>query len=256
VRDFVLAHPDITAAITFHTYAELILYPYGYTYDNLPPDMAETDYQTFIALAGRMAQTNGYTPQQASDLYITSGDAVDWLYGARRIFAFTFEMYPRYSNPGFYPPGSVIEPETRRNHAAVTYLTAVADNPAKVVGVGGDVISPTVSIQAAAESLFTRQPITATATVSDDVGVTLVAWQGDGQPIALQTAPPFSLTWTPDTIGLHTLQAAAFDAGGNQGIAAPMTLTVRAWPAQMFFPLIVADAQTSRLHVDAAPDSQ
>ena len=33
VRDFVLAHPDITAAITFHTYAELILYPYGYTYN-------------------------------------------------------------------------------------------------------------------------------------------------------------------------------------------------------------------------------
>jgi hypothetical protein len=35
-----------------------------------------------------------------------------------------------------------------------------------------------------------------------------------------------------------------------------MTRTVRAWPAQMFFPLIVADAQRSRLHVDAAPDSQ
>ena len=132
VRDFVLAHPDITAAITFHTYAELILYPYGYTYDDLPADMTPDDLMVFRKLAGDMAATNGYIPQQASDLYTTSGDTVDWLYGERGIFGFTFEMYPK-GYPGFYPPGSVIERETRRNDAAVIYLTAVADNPRKVI---------------------------------------------------------------------------------------------------------------------------
>ncbi|PKO23214.1 MAG: carboxypeptidase [Chloroflexi bacterium HGW-Chloroflexi-1] len=81
VRDFVLAHPDITAAITFHTYAELILYPYGYTYLDQPPDMDPDDLRAFVSLAGHMAGANGYTAQQASDLYTTSGDAVDWLYG-------------------------------------------------------------------------------------------------------------------------------------------------------------------------------
>ena len=115
VRDFVLAHGNITAAITFHTYAELILYPYGYTYDDLPVDMTLDDLTTFRKLASDMAATNGYIPQQASDLYATSGDTVDWLYGAQGIFGFTFEMYPRYSNPGFYPPGDAIERETRRN---------------------------------------------------------------------------------------------------------------------------------------------
>ncbi len=138
VRDFVLAHGDITAAITFHTYAELILYPYGYTYDDLPPDMNAEDLSTFEALAGYMAETNGYIAQQASDLYATSGDTVDWLYGAQGIFGFTFEMYPRSYTPGFYPPGDVIERETRRNTAAVTYLAGVADNPRKVIGLGGD----------------------------------------------------------------------------------------------------------------------
>jgi carboxypeptidase T len=133
VRDFVEAHPDITAAITFHTYAELILYPYGYTYDDLPPDMPLDDLRTFRKLANDMAATNGYAPQQASDLYTTSGDTVDWLYGARGIFGFTFEMYPK-GDPGFYPPGSVIDRETRRNDAAVIYLTSVADNPRKVIG--------------------------------------------------------------------------------------------------------------------------
>ena len=133
VRDFVVAHPDITAAITFHTYAELILYPYGYTYEDQPPDMTPVDLMVFRKLAGDMAATNGYVPQQTSDLYTTSGDTVDWLYGAQGIFGFTFEMYPRNSNPGFYPPGSVIEQETRRNDAAVIYLTAVADNLRKVI---------------------------------------------------------------------------------------------------------------------------
>ena len=133
VRDFVVAHPDITAAITFHTYAELILYPYGYTYDDLPADMTPDDLMVFRKLAGDMAATNGYVPQQASDLYTTSGDTVDWLYGERGIFGFTFEMYPQSYNPGFYPPGSVIEQETQRNDAAVIYLTTVADNPRKVI---------------------------------------------------------------------------------------------------------------------------
>ena len=59
-----------------------------------------------------MAATNGYTPEQASDLYITDGTIDDWLWGAHRIFSYTFEMYPRTSSPGFYPPGEVIARET------------------------------------------------------------------------------------------------------------------------------------------------
>ncbi len=241
VRDFVLAHPDITAAITFHTYSELILYPFGYTYEDVPADMTDEDHRTFVALAGRMAQTNGYTPQQASDLYITSGDAVDWLYGERGIFAFTFEMYPRSNPPGFYPPASVIERETQRNHAAVTYLAAVADNPRKVIGEGGDVISPTVSIELSAETIFVGETITATATVSDDIGVTLVAWQGDGRLFALQTGPPFTVTWTLEASGPHVLQVSAFDAGGNQSVSALVTVTARDRPRLTFFPLILVD---------------
>jgi hypothetical protein len=241
VRDFVLAHPDITTAITFHTYGELILYPFGYTYTDVPPEMPLADHQTFVALAQRMAATNGYTPQQASDLYTTDGDAVDWLYGARGIFAFTFEMFPRGSDPGFYPPASVIEQQTERNRAAVTYLAGVADNPRKVIGSGGDVISPTVSLATSAELVLPGQPITATATVTDDVGVTLVAWQVDGQNVALQTQPPFSLTWTLVTTGTHTVQAFAFDAGGNSGASAPVTI-IAAAPRRTFFPLLRAES--------------
>lgn len=250
VRDFVQAHPDITTAITWHTYGELILYPFGYTYADLPADMPEADHQTFVALAGRMAATNGYTPQQASDLYITSGDAVDWLYGAQGIFAFTFEMYPRNSYPGFYPSAAVIEPQTQRNRAAVIYLAGVADNPRKVIGSGGDVISPTVDIAAASGLIAAGDPVTVTATVTDDVGVTLVAWQVDGQNVALQTQAPYRLIWTSVITGAHEVQALAFDAGANLGVSTPLTVTV-AGPIRIFLPALLGGSTTAGRSADA-----
>ena len=41
-----------------------------------------------------MAALNGYKPEQSSDLYITDGDQIDWMYGVHRIFSFTWELYP------------------------------------------------------------------------------------------------------------------------------------------------------------------
>jgi len=239
VRDFVIAHPNITAAITFHSYAELILYPYGYTYAALPADMNRDDYRAFVALAQRMADTNGYTPQQASALYVTSGDTVDWLYGARHIFGFTFEMYPTDFYPGFYPPGDVIERETRRNDAAAIYLTAAADNPRKVIGLGGDATPPSVDLEVTApQPWLVGAAITLTATVTDDVGVTLVAWQADGQTIALGRTAPFTATWETPASGAHVLQALAYDAGGNVAASVPLTATAVALTQRVYLPWI------------------
>ena len=81
MSDFMVAHPNVTTGISYHTYGNLILYPYGYTYDDLPPDMDPLDRQTFVAMGAEMARTTGYHPQQSSDLYITDGDWNDWMYG-------------------------------------------------------------------------------------------------------------------------------------------------------------------------------
>lgn len=245
VRDFVRDHPRIRTAITFHTYGELILYPFGYTYEDQPSDMDLLDHAAFVTMAEYMARTNGYRPQQASDLYITCGDAVDWLYGERGIFAFTFEMYPTSSYPGFYPPATVIEAQTRRNLGAVLYLARVADNPRKVIGDGGDVTPPTISVQVASPSFLFGRPITATATVTDDVGVTLVAWSADKEFIALQTDPPFELHWTPPRAGPFTLQAWAFDAGGNEKQSPTVEIFVH-MAQRRFLPLVLASAPPAK----------
>ncbi len=140
IRDFVNSRviggtQQITAHLDIHTYGELVLWPYGYTFTDVPADMTQDDHDTFVTLGQAMAATNGYTPQQGSDLYITDGGIKDYLYGAHRIFSLSFEMYPVTSaQGGFYPPDEVIPAETARNRAAVLYLIDQADCPYAVIG--------------------------------------------------------------------------------------------------------------------------
>ncbi|HKZ54161.1 MAG TPA: M14 family metallopeptidase [Anaerolineales bacterium] len=126
---------QITVAIDFHTYSELILWPYGYTYTDVPADMTLDDHNVLVAMGQAMAATNGYVPEQASDLYITDGTINDWLYGAHGIMNYTFEMYPdTAAQGGFYPPDEVIPAETARNRSAILYLLEQADCPYRVIG--------------------------------------------------------------------------------------------------------------------------
>ncbi|MCZ2528088.1 zinc carboxypeptidase [Streptomyces sp. SCUT-3] len=126
---------QITASIDFHTYSELVLWPFGYTYSNTDTGMTADDYNTFATFGRTMAGTNGYTPQQSSDLYITDGSIPDWLWGKHRIFAYTFEMYPGPNgSSGFYPPDEVIDRETSRNREAVLRLLENADCMYRVIG--------------------------------------------------------------------------------------------------------------------------
>ncbi len=105
---------QIKANIDFHS--ELVLWPYGYTYNDLGPGLTQDDRGAHVTLGKQMANTNGYTPEQASGLYITDGTIDDWMWGVHKDFSYTFEMYPTGAGGGgFYPPGSVIGRETWRN---------------------------------------------------------------------------------------------------------------------------------------------
>ncbi|AGL13910.1 peptidase M14 carboxypeptidase A [Actinoplanes sp. N902-109] len=140
VRDFVLSRvvggvQQIKAAMDFHTYSELVLWPFGHTTATTTTGMTADQNSTFATLGRQMAATNNYTPEQSSALYITDGDLLDYLWGTHKIFAYTFEMYPTSSaGGGFYPPGSVITRETTRNKEAALMLAEAADCPYKVIG--------------------------------------------------------------------------------------------------------------------------
>lgn len=126
---------QITAGIDFHTYSELVLWPYGYTYDDTGPGLTQDDHDAFAAVGEKMAESNGYTPQQSSDLYITDGTINDYLWGEQKVFSYTFEMYPGSAGGGgFYPPDEVIERETSRNRDAVLQLLENADCMYRSIG--------------------------------------------------------------------------------------------------------------------------
>ncbi|MFD8864891.1 M14 family metallopeptidase [Streptomyces sp. NPDC059590] len=126
---------QIKAAIDFHTYSELVLWPFGWTYDETTTGMTRDDYDAFAAVGKKMAASNGYTPEQSSELYITDGAIDDWLWGAQKVFAYTFEMYPTSSGAGgFYPPDEVIDRETARNRDAVFQLLENADCMYRSIG--------------------------------------------------------------------------------------------------------------------------
>jgi hypothetical protein len=140
VRDFVNSRviagkQQITANIDWHTYSELVLWPYGYTAANTTSTLTATDQQALSELGRQMALTNGYTPEQASDLYIADGTINDWMWNAHKIFSYTFEMYPTTSNPGFYPPDEQIVTQTTRNREAALQLMEYADCPYRIISV-------------------------------------------------------------------------------------------------------------------------
>ncbi|RJQ69178.1 zinc carboxypeptidase [Pseudonocardiaceae bacterium YIM PH 21723] len=140
LRDFVNSRvvggkQRITAHIDFHTYSELVLWPMGYTTADTTPEVNADQAKTFQTLGRNMAATNRYTPEQSSDLYITDGSIIDWMWATHKIWSYTFEMYPTgAAGGGFYPPASVIDRETARNDAAVAMMLSYADCVPRVIG--------------------------------------------------------------------------------------------------------------------------
>ena len=137
VRDFVNSRvvdgrQQIKVHVTLHTNGQQVLWPYGYTKRDVPPDMTIDDYRTFVTIGRQMAARNGYKPMQSSDLYVTDGDQIDWMYGRHRIFSFTWELFPTQTPSDatdHYSPDEIISRETKRNRAALLYTLRVAGCP-------------------------------------------------------------------------------------------------------------------------------
>jgi len=108
IRDLMAAH-HFTSGITYHSYSELVLYPYGYSVSCLAPD-----HQALEELAVNMAESipriigsGHYTPEQSNDLYPASGVTDDWAYGHHGIFCFTVELGQEFIPPSPQVPNII-----------------------------------------------------------------------------------------------------------------------------------------------------
>lgn len=132
IRDFILAH-DFVASIAYHSYSNLILYPWGYTSSACP------EKELFKSIGNQMAGRQpyeSYTVVQGSGLYPTSGDSDDWLYGELGVYAFTIEIYEGGTGSTFNqfnPPENQISYHVNNNIPPALYLASIADNPSQVL---------------------------------------------------------------------------------------------------------------------------
>jgi carboxypeptidase T len=141
VRDLVVGPKRLVhlkGLLTYHSYSQLILYPWGYTDETAPgsDDLRRmaVKYRNQITAAGGVS----YTAEQASELYITNGDTTDWVWNAtkNKVPPFTVELRPHdESGGGFVLPESQIAPTWNENKPAILTLlkewtTSAAANPA------------------------------------------------------------------------------------------------------------------------------
>lgn len=114
-----IARELFRGVITYHSFSQLILYPWGYTSKPAPDAVAGLN---MARLAKRMRQLirgvhgSTYKPQQSSQLYPTAGDTTDWTYGEYGIPSFTIELRPdSIERGGFILPAQEIRPTFEEN---------------------------------------------------------------------------------------------------------------------------------------------
>ncbi|XP_062377044.1 carboxypeptidase B [Sardina pilchardus] len=125
VADFIRRNKStIKAYITVHSYSQLLLFPYSYTY-SLAADHAEL---MSVAKAATNALTSmygtKYTPGPgATTIYPAAGGSDDWAYDLGVKYSYTFELRDtgRY---GFLLPESQIKPTCEETMLAVKYIAS------------------------------------------------------------------------------------------------------------------------------------
>ncbi|MGV3523569.1 MAG: M14 family metallopeptidase [Candidatus Sericytochromatia bacterium] len=113
VRDFILGHKNLKVLMSYHSFSNLILWPWGYTKQRV-------NNPKLVEMGMKLGQLTGYKPQQAADLYVCSGTTDDFSFGQLGIISFTTEMGSWAD--GFDPPYSKVADFWNENRPAALYL--------------------------------------------------------------------------------------------------------------------------------------
>jgi carboxypeptidase T len=129
-----MARELFDGVLSYHSYSQLILYPWGYTYEPIEDDADRNEMRGLAEDMERLIRgVHGetYNAQQASQLYPTAGDTTDWAYGVYDVPSFTIELRPASAlDGGFILPANQIEPTWEENRpAALEFIRHVLARP-------------------------------------------------------------------------------------------------------------------------------
>ncbi|XP_063772029.1 carboxypeptidase B-like [Pseudophryne corroboree] len=123
VASFIRRNLDsIKAYISIHSYSQMLLYPYSYTFD-LAPNSEELDAISKGAISElhSLYGTEYIYGPSASTIYPTAGSSDDWAYSQGIKYAFTFELRDR-GKRGFLLPESQIKATGKETALAIKYI--------------------------------------------------------------------------------------------------------------------------------------
>ncbi|CAL8312874.1 unnamed protein product [Merluccius merluccius] len=125
VADFIRRNKsNIKAYLTIHSYSQLVLFPYSYTYQLAAHHSELLKVAQGAASALRSLYGTRYTSGPgAATIYPAAGGSDDWAYDLGVKYSFTFELRDtgRY---GFLLPESQIKPTCMETMLAVKYIAA------------------------------------------------------------------------------------------------------------------------------------
>jgi len=106
IQDFVNSR-QFQIALNYHTFGNLLIYPWGYDYNIYTPDSA-----LFVSYGELLTTYNSYTFGTGNQTvgYIVNGSSDDWMYGEQTAKPKIFSMTPEAGDGsfGFWPPSSQI----------------------------------------------------------------------------------------------------------------------------------------------------
>ncbi|RKP09226.1 hypothetical protein THASP1DRAFT_5631, partial [Thamnocephalis sphaerospora] len=137
--DAYVKEPNVVGAIDLHSYSQLVLRPYGWTTSSPPDEANLSRVGQQIASDIRSQSGKTYISQHSADLYLASGNVVDWWYGAAvdakkkagipapRPYAYCIELRPSDDDSqGFVLPPSEIIPTGQEIYAATLHFAEEA----------------------------------------------------------------------------------------------------------------------------------
>lgn len=127
IRDFISQQQGrIKTFMTFHSYSQILMYPFGHALRTYPQDVEElSDVALRAAQALQSTYGTKYTVGTGADtLYPASGGSEDWAKGRMGVkYSFLFELRPEDSvYDGFLLPESQIVPTARETWEAVKVI--------------------------------------------------------------------------------------------------------------------------------------
>ncbi|XP_054841457.1 carboxypeptidase A6 [Eublepharis macularius] len=124
VAHFLRKHrKQIKAYLSFHAYAQMLLYPYSYKYATIPnfSCVESAAFNAVNALQSVYGIRYRYGPA-SSTLYVSSGSSMDWAYKNGIPYAFAFELRDT-GHFGFLLPETLIKPTCTETMLAVKNIT-------------------------------------------------------------------------------------------------------------------------------------